>query len=73
MTAFHNVGIVASYSYNDTVKPLLKMKCINPTVMIQHRFMPTVDFAFVLHYQEGVIMDVAEELYVGPEILNQHM
>lgn len=55
---FHRVGIVASYSYNDTVNP--KHKYSTMTVGMKEDKL-TVNLVLVLHDQERVIVEVTEE------------
>ena len=60
-TAFQSPGIVASYSYKETVKPTLVL--VDAHVVVKTR--PTVGLLLILHDKERVIIDITEELDIG--------
>jgi len=61
-TAFHRVGIVASYSNNDTVKPMNTDSLRDGWRYFSNIL--TIHLILVLHDHERIIIDVAEELDV---------
>ena len=65
-TVSHNVGIVASYSYNEIVKPA-KPRVHRPSSIEQVRDVHrTVHLAFILHQQERIKIQVAKEPDIRP-------
>lgn len=59
LTWCHRVGIVAGYSNNEIVNPILSQYILGRFLM--HGEDPTIDFLLILHQQKRVIVDVAKK------------
>ena len=65
-TSSQSVGIVASYSYSEIVKPVGKGRCQGMSLnSLNANTNRTINFLLVLHDQEGVVVKVAKEIDIG--------
>jgi len=62
LTWCHKVGIVAGYSNNEMVNPILAQHILSSFLMNGEDL--TIDFLLILHQQKRVIVDVTEKFNI---------
>lgn len=66
LTALHKVGIVASYSYNEIVKPEKTASSPTLSYATNRSITHTVHLVLILHKQERVKVQVTKEPNIRP-------